>query len=201
MWIRGSLFRATAAEIAQEIDAEWEDDSAAKYRPRYNVAPTQKHWIVGLDQFGLQCILGRQWGFERAVERQPFEDNRRMRLVTDVEMETAWATESLLENVRSHRCVVLFSGFYAPHGQASTPRIVHFTHAAGALLMVAGICDRATPTGNIFRVSILTAPSSLVPTPSHHRLPVLLDADRIDEWLSADAGSFSKSRGTQVRFF
>src|SRR5690606_22146379 len=59
---RISLGASSIADVADFFGARVAPEEAALYRPRYNVAPTQRHWIVRLDA-GERRLVFATWGF------------------------------------------------------------------------------------------------------------------------------------------
>jgi putative SOS response-associated peptidase YedK len=61
-------FTLTARDIdeaARAIGAEVAREYAQRYRPRWNIAPTDSHWIVRLDGSGNRRLVPARFGFER----------------------------------------------------------------------------------------------------------------------------------------
>lgn len=145
------------------------------YRPRYNIAPTQPHWLL------------RQGPTGRTLDRVPWglPNPRGGALLINARSERAleparslWSTA-----LRRGRCVVPADGFFEwrrnPGGAEKTPH--WFRRTDGGLLMFAGLIERGR------FVVLTTAPSPDV-APIHHRMPAILEPEAVGLWLS-DAGA------------
>src|SRR5919204_2373876 len=91
--------RAFGAEVAQE--------HAKLYRPRWNVAPTDGHWIVRLDDAGKRRMEPARFGFSL------FDG----RLVINARSETAARLSTFRRAFSEGRCLVPADGFYEWQGE------------------------------------------------------------------------------------
>jgi putative SOS response-associated peptidase YedK len=175
---RMSLSKSHFAEIADELAASFAPALAAAYRPRFNLAPTDPHFI--LRNNGDRVLEPARWGFAGGPGRPPLFNAR---------AETA-ATLGTFRNAYAHgRCVVPADGFYEWSGPPDH-RQAHWLHRRdGRLLLMAGV-QRTEPAGSASgtRFSILTTNANHAVAPLHDRMPVILAPDEIDRWLvGADA--------------
>ena len=59
---RTTLRKKGLREVAEELDAEFSEDDAPMYRPRYNVAPSDTTWM--LESRGDDRVLApAEWGY------------------------------------------------------------------------------------------------------------------------------------------
>ena len=58
-----TLTTESIADVVDELLAEISPADAALYRPRFNVAPSDLHWIVGRGDAGRRILLPAVWGY------------------------------------------------------------------------------------------------------------------------------------------
>ena len=172
---RFTLTLADVDVLARELAAEVERESARTYRPRWNIAPTDRHWILRLDG-GVRRLVPARFGL----------DGPSGRLQINARSETAAELRAFRGAFRSARCVVPADGFFEWRGGQGDRRPLWFHHPAGGLLLLAGLFfDQAA--GPAF-VILTTAANDLV-RPVHDRMPVLLSRDMATAWLSGRDGA------------
>jgi len=153
--------------------------------PRYNAAPGQSLPLV---RHSRQPARKREaavlrWGLVPAWSPTPATPT----LLINARAESAAGKPAFRDALRHRRCAVPADGFYEwkRTGQGPMPWI--FEHSAGDLLLLAGIWERWAGAGaeplESFAV-LTTTPNSLV-APLHDRMPALIPADALDEWLDA----------------
>jgi putative SOS response-associated peptidase YedK len=164
---RMSLSKPDWETLRALLEADVDPELAASWQPRYNVAPTQPHPILRLDDRGKRRLQPAAWGFA-PVDKRPLINAR---------------AESLAERARfqgSRRCVVPADGFFEWHDAQP-----YWYHAPdGQPLLMAGLWEPA-PDGPRF-VVVTTAANALV-APAHDRMPALLSPACIGEWLARPA--------------
>jgi putative SOS response-associated peptidase YedK len=162
-----SLSKPDWETLRQILEAEIDPELAATWQPRYNVAPSQPHPIVRLDERGRRRCERAAWGYP-PVDKRPLINAR---------------SESLGERARfreSGRCVVPADGFFEWHDTQP-----YWYHAPdGQPLLMAGLWEPA-PDGLRF-VVITTAANERV-APAHDRMPALLTPACVGEWLARPA--------------
>lgn len=161
-------------EIAALCDAELDPLEAAAFRPRYNVAPTSRHFIVRGD--GDRRILApAHWGF--VVDRRP--------IVINARAETAAERPLFREALAHRRCVVPTDGFYEWQGEKNDRRPIWFHAPDGGLVMMAGLYQVSAE--RLVTFAILTTSANRVVRAAHDRMPVVLPRDRVSTWLARPA--------------
>jgi putative SOS response-associated peptidase YedK len=172
---RASLTTPDWETIRAILDAVPDEEEAAAWRPRYNVAPTQPHPILR--------VVGSERRLERATWGLPPVENR---AVINARAETMAERSMFKEALRARRCVVPVDGFFEWHGEQ--PFWYH--RADGGLLLLAGLWEPGPPdeTGRPRArfVVITTTPNALV-SDVHDRMPAILPPDCIAEWLARPA--------------
>jgi putative SOS response-associated peptidase YedK len=172
---RATLTNDDFEEIAGELDAEFSPADARLYRPRYNVAPSDLHWIVepGATR---RVLLPAFWGYLAAG-----------RPLINVRGEQAGSGRGFREAFQSHRCLVVTDGFY----EWDREKVPFWFHRAdGGLVLLAGLFQ--SPTSGAAagpprpRFTILTTQPNRAVGEVHTRMPVVIEPAAIDEWLTAE---------------
>ena len=165
------------AELAAKLGLR----SAPAVRPRFNAAPRQRLPIVRREraETGREAVLAR-WGFAgEAAGRAPLINAR---------AETAASKTTFQDSFRRRRCVVPADGFYEWERTGGTPLPWLFEPAEpDELLLLGGLWresgdDGAPAEAETVFVVLTTAPNALV-APLHDRMPVLVPATALDDWL------------------
>ncbi len=170
-------FRKLAAELAAEAPAEY----VQRYRPRYNIAPTDDHWIVRTKQEQRQ-LLPAKWGLVNSWAA----DAKGAAKQINCRAETGLKRPAFRDAFVRRRCVVPADGFFEWIGVRETRRPVWYHAPPGDLLMFAGLYEswRNAQSGERLRTfTILTTDANELVAKVHDRMPVLLPLDHVDEWL------------------
>lgn len=172
---RASLTTPDWETIRAILDAAPDEEEAAAWRPRYNVAPTQSHPILRLQ--GSQRRLARAtWGLP-PVENRPLINAR---------AESLAERPTFRQALAERRCVVPVDGFFEWDG--AQPYWLH--RPDGGLLLLAGLWEEGAPDADGLArprfVVITTAPNRLV-APVHDRMPAILPPGCLADWLTRPA--------------
>src|SRR5581483_5935377 len=174
---RATLTNEDFEGVAAELDAEYSADDAKLYRPRYNIAPSDLHWIVeyGADRRVLRPAV---WGY-RASGGRP---------LINVRGEQVGSGRGFRDAFQARRCLVVTDGFFEwDAGKAP----FWFHRADKKLVLLAGLfqppaSDAPSSAGPPRpRFTILTTLPNRVVAPVHERMPVVVAPAAIDEWLTA----------------
>ena len=177
---RFTLTYRKAEMVAAELGVPVE--SLTDYRPRYNIAPTDSHWIMRT-RFEDREIVPARWGlvnFWMADRKQAFKN-------INARAETVQTSRAFREAFKKGRCVVPADGFFEWTGAKEDRRPIWFHRDDGGLILFAGLYESWKPAPDqkerTFTI-ITTTPNGLV-EPVHDRMPVILEEDAIDDWLYA----------------
>jgi putative SOS response-associated peptidase YedK len=173
-------------EIAADLDAELSPEHVALYRPRYNVAPSDLHWVVerGADR---RVIVPAIWGY--LASGKP---------LINVRGEPLAAGKGIRDAFQSRRCLVVTDGFFE-WDRDKSPFWYH--RAGGGLVLLAGLYQEVDaapsaaappPAVTRARFTVLTTRPNKVVSAVHDRMPVVIASDRADEWLTAPAREAAK---------
>ncbi len=153
--------------VAALLGARVAPKHARSYRPRYNAAPTDAHWVVEPGSQG-PALVPAVWGFEGGVINARAETwERRFR--------------------KGRPVIVPADGFFEWTGAKGARRPLWFRPRAGGLLQLAGLAA-LLPDGRLAFVVLTTEASGEVAR-IHDRMPVLLSRENARAWIEhGDSG-------------
>ncbi len=170
--------------VADSLQAVIDPELLQSYRPRYNIAPGQRHWMLRSES-GRREIVAADWGLINSWAKDPSVAYRQI----NARAETVASRPAFRQAFRRRRCLLPADGFYEWRGPQKA-REPHWFHAPdGSLLLLAGLYEgwTAPETGEVKTTfTILTTEANEVVRPVHHRMPVLVAQDQIDGWLTGD---------------
>lgn len=165
---RFTLTTREVNDLARALAAEVDAAAARLHRPRWNVAPTDEHWVVRLE------------GGRRVLRRSRFGVTARGgRLVINARSETAAERRMFSRAFHHGRCLVPADGFYEWQGRRAERRPVWFHAPDGGPLLFAGLELEGESPGFV----ILTTPANSLIAPLHDRMPALLTPEAAARWL------------------
>lgn len=149
--------------------------------PRYNIAPSQKVPVVGLKPDGhTRGLAHLRWGLVPSWANSMAEGIKPINARAEgIESKPAF---------RGKRCLLVMDGYYewAAVGGKKVPHHIRF--ADGRPFGVAGLWDVWTDgTAKLVTCCMVTTAANADVRGVHDRMPVILDPDRFDRWLSPDA--------------
>lgn len=154
--------------------------------PRYNIAPTQLAPVVHLGDDGLRTLTPMRWGL---VPRWAKDRSIGSRMI-NARGETVAEKPAFRMAFRERRCLVPADGFYEWRSTDAGKQPYFIQRADHSRLVMAGLWETwRAPNGreSLQTFTILTTQANRCLTPLHDRMPVFLDRDRFDAWLSRDA--------------
>jgi putative SOS response-associated peptidase YedK len=157
---RLTLTAVDIEEIALQVEARVEPESAALYRPRFNAAPSDRHWIVQPAPQG-RVLLPAVWGIHGGLINIRAETAER-------KFATAFA---------QRRVVVPADGFYEWSGKQP----VWFRPREGGIFVFAGLAETLPDGRDAFAVMTMASDGEIARF--HDRMPVILPRDAVRAWL------------------
>ena len=175
---RFTLTHREARQLAAELGVSVE--VLMGYRPRYNIAPTDPHWIVRT-RYEDREVLPAKWGlinFWMTDRKQAFKN-------INARAETVQRLPTFREAFARRRCVVPADGFFEWTGPKEDRRPLWFHRPDGGLIYFAGLYEswRPTPGEKERTFTIVTTTPNALMEPVHNRMPVILEDESVDEWL------------------
>ncbi len=159
-------------QLAALLGVDPEPEEAPFYKPRYNVAPTDDHWMVWrvADKKRLKRA---KWCFKAGGQK----------LLINLRSETAG--KRFKQMFETRRCIVPADGFYEWQGPKTDRRPIWFHPPGGGLFLFAGLYEEPREGLPVF--TVLTTDANETVAPVHDRMPVILDREKADAWLEAPA--------------
>ena len=158
-------------------------DGSLAVEPRYNIAPTQFVAAVRDDEEMQRELVMLRWGLVPFWAKDPAIGNR----MINARAETVAEKPSYRAAFKHRRCVVLADGFYEwrRDGELKTPYFISL--ASGNPFALAGLWEHWTDKESgesLQTTTLITTHANDFMQPLHHRMPVILEADTANEWLS-----------------
>lgn len=163
--------------VARELEAVVSDELRREFRPRYNVAPADRHWILSHEDGGRQ-LGGATWGF--------FRDDGG--LVVNARSERVGHSPLYRVPFLRSRCLVVADGFYEWNGPRGDRQPWWFRPAEGRLLLLAGLyVDVIDPETRrpARRFTVLTTRANPDVSEIHGRMPSIVPVAKAGEWLTS----------------
>jgi putative SOS response-associated peptidase YedK len=172
---RVTLTRDDIAEIADDLEAEISPADAARYRRRYNVAPSDRHWILQRGQLASdrRVLVPAVWGY--LASGRPLINVRGEQVGSGAGFKNAFG---------SRRCVVVTDGFF----EWTTDRAPFWYHRDDAgLVLLGGLYQTTDAIADQvqIRFTILTTRPNRLVSRVHNRMPVVLSRTDVEDWLTA----------------
>lgn len=155
--------------------------------PRYNVAPSQP--VAAVTDAGSRNVSLLQWGLIPSWAKDPSIGSR----MINARSETLLEKPSFRTAFARRRCLILSDGFYEwfhPAGKGSRAQPYFFQLAGGKPFAFAGLWDLwHSPEGqDVQSCTIITCAANALVSQYHDRMPVILDAAHLWQWLDPRAG-------------
>jgi putative SOS response-associated peptidase YedK len=179
--------RLTWAEIVRLYNLTL-DQPARNTQARYNICPTTTIDTVVEDQ-GKRMLVPMRWGFIPSWWQKPLKE---MKLATfNARAETVATKPIFRDAFKRHHCLIPASGYYEWQDTPTGKQPYYFTRADGDPVTIAGVWDEWQDTQAGERIKscamIITTPNQMVGE-VHDRMPVVLEKDNFEAWLSGAAG-------------
>jgi putative SOS response-associated peptidase YedK len=155
--------------------------------PRYNIAPTQPVAAVRERPTGRREMIPLHWGLVPWWSK----DRHGAARMINARSETV-ATRPAFRNLfRSHRCLIPADGFYEWQKTAGRSKQPYFISLRdGRPFAFAGLWDRwqGADSSVLESCTILTTDTNDLLRELHDRMPVILNSEDYDRWLSPESG-------------
>lgn len=156
-----------------------------EFEPRYNIAPTQPIAAVRNAREGGRELVALRWGLVPFWAKDPSIGNR----MINARAETVAEKPAFRAAYRKRRCLVLADGFYEWKKEAGgkTPYLISL--ASGEPFAFAGLWEHwvSKETGEVIESgTLLTTEANDFMQQLHHRMPVIVEPDSAESWLTGD---------------
>jgi putative SOS response-associated peptidase YedK len=189
---RFTLTKEDAQELALELGVD--PDLFKDYKPRYNIAPTDPHWVVRM-KYEERELLPARWGLVNSWAK----DAKRAAQQINAKAETLAERPVFREAFTKRRCIVPADGFFEWVGPKTARQPIWFHREDGGLILFAGLYEFWKREGEweaTFTI-VTTEPNETV-APIHDRMPVVLPEPAVDGWLDPNEEDAEKLRGLLV---
>jgi putative SOS response-associated peptidase YedK len=160
-------------------------DTSVALQPHYNIAPSRDVAAIrNAADAGRELVMLR-WGLLPFWAKDPAVGNR----MINARAETVAEKPSFRAAYRQRRCLVLADGFYEwkQENGSKTPYFISLANAAP--FAFAGLWEnwQSRETGeSIQSTAMITTEANDFMAAVHHRMPIILQPDTADRWLSGD---------------
>lgn len=149
----------------------------------FNIAPSQKCAIVRPDEGGGRELTYAHWGLI------PFwaKDRKIGSRTINARLETARDKPAFRAAWKRRRCLVPASGYYEWVGQGKKKTPFALVPTQSSLLALAGLWERWTDDDKgtqLESFTIITTEAAGPAAEIHHRMPLMLDGELQEDWLS-----------------
>jgi len=168
-------------QVVDALGVEDAGDAFADYRPRFNIAPTDQHFIV-TSEFERRKAQRARWGLVNRSAR----DNSRASQCINAKAETLEQRPTFREAFLQRRCVIPADGFYEWTGPKRKRQPLWIHPRAGGLMLLAGLYESWYPEKGRAEVTftIVTCAANAAIAETHDRMPVVLDERGAEDWIS-----------------
>lgn len=161
-----------------------------RYDLSYNIAPTLKVAVlIAIDQE--RFIVPMRWGLIPSWHKE----GEKLSVLNNAKIETVDTKPSFRASFKRHRCIVIADGFYEWDSDQKPKQPYFFHNKKNQPIALAGIWDRwTTEKHSIESCCIITEESNEAVRKIHHRMPSMIAAEKIDEWLDVSQQDTSKAK-------
>jgi putative SOS response-associated peptidase YedK len=171
--------------VAAQLGIAPSDVFEEHYRPRWNIAPMQEHWIVTSEQEA-RVPHHATWGLVNWWE----PDRRSGAKHINARAESLDRTRSYREAFESGRCIIPADGFFEWTGERNARRPFWFHRPYDGVFAFAGLYVRSRlkqEAASMTTFTIVTTDANALVGRIHDRMPAILpDDEAVDTWLHAD---------------
>ena len=159
-------------------------DSLADYRPRYNVAPTQSHFIVRI-KYENREVIPATWGLVKSGSKDASMAARTI----NARSETVETRGAFRDAFQKRRCVVPADGFFEWTGAKTARQPTWFHREDNGLILFAGLYEAWQKEQGVWQTTftILTTSANRLLESYHDRMPVILADRDADDWMDPRA--------------
>ena len=180
---RFTLTAENADWIAEQLGVTVAELFEESWKPRWNVAPRQEHWIVRARSAEQRELVRATWGLVNSWGSDRSTAARQI----NARSETLEERPAYRDAFRSTRCIIPADGFYEWTGKRDARRPFWFHRGDDSLLMFAGLYVEARLPGETETTTTLTIVTTDASGPVgqiHDRMPAILEDDQaVEEWL------------------
>ncbi len=177
---RFTLTRQNRVSLARELGVPVGQLAEESFRPRYNIAPTNRHWIMRMECEDRELLRAR-WGLINHWAKDPKGGHRQI----NARAETLDKRPAFRDAFKKRRCAVPADGFFEWSEQKGQRQPIWFHRPDGGLILFAGLYESWQPGPGEWEptFTIITTDANMTLESVHNRMPVILPEEAVDEWL------------------
>ncbi len=153
-----------------------------EFAPAFNIAPSARICTITADISGARYSRTMRWGLIPSWAKDASIGNK----LSNARGETAAEKPSFRAAFRSRRCIIPASGFYEWQTVSGVKHPWYVSLRAGEPMAFAGLWETWHPQGGetVETCCIITTAGNELMQPIHDRMPVILNPDQWELWLS-----------------
>ena len=168
--------------LKEQIEETFKIVVSEEIKPVYNIAPSMVIPVVRQEETQQKTLSYLQWGLLPGFAK----DKRQAQI--NARYESIHEKPFFRSSFKKRRCLVLASGWYEWQKQPTQKQPFFIKHQDNHLLCFAGIWSQSViEDTNIETVAIITCPAAKNIQAIHPRMPLLLETQYQDRWLSNTA--------------
>lgn len=154
------------------------------FRPSWNIAPSSSIYSITADDVGSRHLRLMHWGLIPSWAKDATIGNK----LVNARGGTVAEKPSFRAAFKSHRCLIPASGFYEWKAEGKLKQPWYVSLKSGDPMAFAGLWDVWHPNKGetIESCCIITTEANALMLPIHDRMPVILNPDQWDTWLSPE---------------
>lgn len=176
--------RFALAATGEEVAAHYQLSEVPFVVPRYNVAPTQPVAAVRLSHDGQREFTFFQWGLIPSWAKDPTIGSK----MINARAETAADKPAYRAAFKRRRCLLPMTGFYEWRATDGRKQPMYIHGMDDGLLSLAGLWEvwQSADGGLLETCAILTTTPNALMASIHNRMPVIVDPQDYNAWLTPD---------------
>ncbi len=174
---RFTLTKSRLADVAEVMGPEVVLHDPGLYRSRFNVAPSDLHWIFRMEKEA-KVLEPSIWGLLPRWSKRPEG-------FINARSESLLEKPTFREAFKSRRCVIPADGFYEWKGEKPPKQPYWFHKPNRDVFLFAGLYEPAQdPSAPPTTFTILTRSAEGAVREYHQRMPVILPSGAAREWIA-----------------
>ena len=152
--------------------------------PSYNITPSQKSIIVALNAEGQRKPALLEWGLVPG-----WVSKTGLQRPINARSESMFEKPMFKRAASKRRCLILCDGFYE-WGKTENGKQPYYFHRSDSRPFIMGglwESNRRLNEHSIYSFCVVTKQAPKTLSSVHHRMPLILDAEGINQWLDAEA--------------
>ena len=155
---------------------------ALELAPSWNIAPSLNIATITADMAGSCQLKGRRWGLIPSWAKDAAVGNK----LNNARGETVAEKPSFRSALKTRRCLIPASGFYEWHTANGIKQPWYISLKSGEPMAFAGLWETWQPANGeaVESCCIITTAANTLMEPIHERMPVILQPEQWEVWLS-----------------